>query len=53
MDKALAKSIKDLTSWKKNEWVCQGDGNNMIILENGEKLMEDRLETKDASFLVD
>ena len=26
--------------------ICQGDGNNMLILENGEKLMEDGLETK-------
>ena len=25
---------------------------NMLILENGEKLMEDGLETKDVSFLV-
>ena len=25
----------------------------MIILENGEKIMEDGLETKDSSFLVD
>ena len=30
-----------------------GDGNNMLILENGEKLMEDGLETKAPSFLVD
>ena len=34
-------------------WVsCQGDGNKIIILENGEKLMEDGLEIKDPSFLV-
>ena len=32
---------------------CQGDGNNMLILENGEKLMEDGLETKAPGFLVD
>ena len=31
---------------------CQGDGNKMLILENGEKLMEDGLETKAPSFLV-
>ena len=52
MAKALPKSIKDLTSWKKHEWVVK-DMENMLILENGEKLMEDGLETKAASFLVD
>ena len=30
----------------------QGDGKNMLILENGEKLMEDGLETKAASFFA-
>ena len=35
-------------------WVsCQGDGKNMIILENGGNFMKDELETKPPpSFLV-
>ena len=53
MAKALPKSITDLTSWKKHEWVVKEMEKNMLILENGEKLMEDGLETKAPSFLVD
>ena len=35
-------------------WVsCQGYGNKILILENGEKLMEYGLETKAPIFLVD
>ena len=53
MAKALPKSIKGPHELEK-AWVsCKGDGKNMIILENGEKIMEDGLETKAASFLVD
>ena len=32
---------------------CQGDGKNMLILENGEKVMKYGLETKGPSFLID
>ena len=31
---------------------CQGDGKNILILENGGKFMKDGLETKAPSFLV-
>ena len=35
-------------------WViCQEKWKNMLILEYGEKIMEDGLATKDRSFLVD
>ena len=52
MAKALPKSIKDLMNYKK-EWVsCQGDGKNMLILENGGKFIKDGLITKEPSFLV-
>ena len=37
----------------EKEWVSfQGDGKNMIILENGGKVIKDGLETKTPSFLV-
>ena len=45
MAKALPKSIKDHELEK--EWVSyQEYGKKILILENGEKLMEDGLETK-------
>ena len=53
MAKALPKYIKDLTSWKKHELFVKDMEKNMLILENGEKLMEDGLETKAPNFLVD
>ena len=37
----------------EKSWVSrQGYGKNMLILENGEKLMENGLETKAPDFLV-
>ena len=39
----IRKSMSDFS----RKWI------NMLILENGDKIMEDGLETKDSSFLVD
>ena len=53
MAKELSKSVKDLTNYLKHEWVVKSAEKNMLILESREKIMEDGLETKDSSFLVD
>ena len=52
MAKALPKYVKDLTNLKKHEQVVKEMEKNIVILENGEKFMEDGLETKDTSFPV-
>ena len=53
MAKALPKIYQGPHKLEKKWMSCQGDGKNMLILENGEKLMEDGLETKATNFLVD
>ena len=46
--KALSKYIKDLMNWLNHEsW------KKKLIMESGEKIMEDGLATKDSSYLVD
>ena len=50
MAKALPKIYQGPHELEKS-WVnCQGDGKNMLILENGGKVMKDGLATKALSY---